>query len=314
MSQQRTKYILQEAQRYLVVVIGSFICGVGINLLLVPGKLLSNGISGISMLGYYMLGWPIGLQILIYNVPILFLSYKFLGKRYTIDTIIGTVIFSFAIDATAFLKSYEAVHDVMLCAIFGGVISGIGYGLIFKSGSNTGGMDIIGAIIKKYYSIDVGTVVFAINLVIVLASAWIFNLEIALFTMVSIYATAELTNQFAAGFNREKAIFIISDKSERIGESIMVHLHRGVTYLDARGGFLKEKKSVAYVIVSLTQVGMVKRIVDKDDPNAFMIVMDASEVMGRGFSQNSILYRFARRKTLIRRAREKRESENAEEI
>ncbi|BEU87688.1 YitT family protein [Selenomonas sp. TAMA-11512] len=309
---QKAVHIWKEAQRYLVVIIGSFICGVGINLLLVPGQLLSSGISGIALLGHYMLGWPIGLQILLYNIPILFLSYRFLGKRYTADTIIGTVLFSLAIDATAFLQAYEAVRDVMLCAIFGGIVSGIGYGLIFKSGSNTGGMDVIGAIIKKYYSIDVGTVVFAINLVIVLASAWIFNLEIALFTMVSIYATAELTNRFAAGFNREKAIFIISDKSERIGESIMVHLHRGVTYLDARGGFLKEKKSVAYVIVSLTQVGMVKRIVNKDDPSAFMIVMDASEVMGRGFSQNTILYRFALRKAMIQEAREKHEVKNPE--
>lgn len=300
---------LHEGKRYVTILFGALIVGLAMNLFIIPAKLLSNGVSGIAIILYYIAGWPVGTQLLLYNLPILYLAYRYLGRRYAIDTVYGTVVFSLAIDATTFLDAYHPVHDLMLCAIFGGVISGMGYGIIFRAGSNTGGMDVIGAIVKKYWSVDVGTAVFGLNMLVIMASAALFNLEIALFTMVSIYATAELTNRFAAGFNREKAIMIISNRSERIGESIMIHLHRGVTYLNGRGGFLKEEKSVVYVVVSLTQVGMVKTLVDKADPNAFMIVMSASEVMGRGFSQDSILYKFALRRALIR----EREKEHAQE-
>ena len=168
---------------------------------------------------------------------------------------------------------------------------------------------MLGAILKKYWSIDVGTGVFLLNMLVIAASAALFDLETALFTLVCIYATAELTNRWAAGFNREKAIFIISEESEKIGDAIMESLHRGVTYLEGRGGFLQEKKAVVFVVVSLTQLARVKAICDHLDKNAFLIIANASEVRGRGFSRERILYQFAQRKELIEaREREKEKS------
>ena len=298
--------IFREVRRYLVIVFGCVVCGVGINLFILPANLLTNGIGGIAILLHYLAGWPVGLQVLVYNLPILFLAYRFVGRRYAIDTILGTVLFSFGIDCFSFLALLRPVQDVMLNAIFGGVVSGIGYGLIFRYGSNTGGVDVLGAILKKYWSIDVGTVFFLLNMFVIAASAALFGLETALFTMVCIYATAELTNRWAAGFTREKAIFIISEESQRIGERIMETLHRGVTYLEGRGGFLQEKKAVAFVVVSLTQLARVKAICETCDPNAFLIVSNASEVRGRGFSKERILYQFAKRNEMIEeREREK---------
>ena len=302
----KKKEIIHEVRRYFVILFGCAVCGVGINLFILPANLLTSGLGGIAILLHYFVGWPVGAQLLVYNLPILYLAHRFVGKRYAVDTILGTVLFSLGIDVFAPLSVLHPVHDTMLNAIFGGVVSGIGYGVIFRFGSNTGGVDVLGAILKKYWSIDVGTGVFLLNMLVIAASAALFDLETALFTLVCIYATAELTNRWAAGFNREKAIFIISEESQRIGERIMETLHRGVTYLEGRGGFLQEKKAVAFVVVSLTQLARVKAICETCDPNAFLIVSNASEVRGRGFSKERILYQFAKRKEMIEeREREK---------
>ncbi len=290
----------KQVRRYLTVFGGCLLGSLGFNLFLIPTHLLTGGLSGIAIILYYMAGWPIGVQLLVYNLPILYLAYRFFGKLYAVDTIVGTVFFSIAIDATSFVTSYELVHDVMLNAIFGGVMAGIGFGFVFKANANTGGLDVLGALVKKYYSIDMGTVVFILNVVVIALSAAMFNLETALFTLVSIYVTAELTNRVAAGFNREKSIVIVSGKSNLIGEAVMERMQRGTTYIGGKGGFLGEPKDILFIVVSLTQVSKVKAIVDEFDENAFMIVSDTSEVMGRGFTREKVLYQDALREMMLK--------------
>ena len=289
----------KHVQRYVMIFLGCLIGSLGFNLFLIPSHLLSGGLSGIAIVLYYWAEWPIGVQLLIYNLPILYLAYRFFGKLYAVDTIVGTVFFSIAVDATSFVVQYELVHDVMLNAIFGGVLAGIGFGIVFKADANTGGLDVLGAIVKKYYSIDMGTVIFVLNMLVIALSVVMFNLETALFTLVSIYVTAELTNRVAAGLNRKKYIILVSNQSEAIGEAVMERMQRGVTYLDGRGGFLREHKDILFIVVSLTQVSRVKSIANEFDPEAFMIVSDTSEVMGRGFTREKVLYQDALRKMMI---------------
>lgn len=252
--------------------------------------------SGIAFIFYYIWELPIGVQFLIYNLPVLYLAYHVFGRHYAVDTVLGTVLFSFCVDATSFLAEMQVVHDVMLSAIFGGVLAGIGFGLVFKSGGNTGGFDVVGAVVKRYYSFDMGTVVFVLNFVIIALSAILYTPEVALFSLVSIYVTAELTNRVAAGFNRQKSIVVISSQSEIIGEQIMERCERGVTFLAGRGGFTQERKDILFVVANLTQVSRIKEVVDEFDPLAFMIVSDTSEVMGRGFTLDKLGYKEARRK------------------
>lgn len=289
----------KHVQRYVMIFLGCLIGSLGFNLFLIPSHLLSGGLSGIAIVLYYWAEWPIGVQLLIYNLPILYLAYRFFGKLYAVDTIVGTVFFSIAVDATSFVVQYELVHDVMLNAIFGGVLAGIGFGIVFKADANTGGLDVLGAIVKKYYSIDMGTVIFVLNMLVIALSVVMFNLETALFTLVSIYVTAELTNRVAAGLNRKKYIILVSNQSEAIGEAVMERMQRGVTYLDGRGGFLREHKDILFIVVSLTQVSRVKSIANEFDPEAFMIVSDTSEVMGRGFTREKVLYQDALRKMML---------------
>lgn len=281
--------IISWLRRYTLVLLGCLVCAVGYNLFIIPAHLMANGVSGIAIIIYYLTGWPIGLQLLVYNIPILLLAYRVFGKEYTVDTIMGTVLFSLMIDWLSFLTAWAPVQDMMLNAVFGGVLSGIGFGLLFRARANSGGLDVVGAVVKKYYSIDMGTVVFALNLAIILASVQLFDAEKALFTLVSIYMTAALTNRVVAGLNREKQIIVISPQAEAIAETIMARTKRGVTVFGGRGAFTNEPKNVLFVVASLTQVSTIKYIVDYFDPAAFMIVSDTSEVMGRGFTMENHL-------------------------
>ncbi len=270
--------------RYFKIFIGSLIAGLGYSTFIIPAKLLASGLSGIAVIVYYMLDLPIGLQLIIYNIPIVYIAYKVFGKLYAVDTIIGTVMLSVAIDATSFIGDYHLVDDPFLASVFGGVLVGIGCGIVFRANSNGGGFDVIGAVVKKYYSIDLGTVVFAFNLIIVLIGIFLFNVEIGLYTLINMYIVGELTNKVVAGFNRKKLIIIVSPFAEIMAGTIMQNLGRGVTYMYGEGAYSREEKKIIFVVVSLTQISKIKLIASAIDPTAFMIVTDTSEVTGYGFT------------------------------
>ena len=276
----------KQAKRYLQITLGALIVCLGFNLFIIPAHLLTGGLSGIALIIYYLTDLPVGMQNIVYNLPILYLAYRVFGRLYAWDTVVGTVVLSIILDATHFMVDWNVTQDGMLNAIFGGVMAGIGFGIIFRSNANTGGLDVLGAVAKK-------------------ASAWMFNMDEALYTLVSIYVTAELTNRVAAGLNREKSIFIVSPAAEQICQEIMENVHRGVTYLEGKGGFAREHKEVLFIVVRLTQVSRVKAIVDHYDPQAFMIVSDTSEVSGKGFTLACETYQDARARWLEEQERQK---------
>lgn len=269
--------------RYLGIAFGCFIASCSINLFLVPSHLLTGGATGIAIIVYYLAGLPIGLQTFLYNIPLLAAAWKTMGKAYTIDIIIGTAIFSTCLDATRFLNAYAPLNDVMLAAIFGGVFNGIGYGIVFRMNGSTGGFDIIGAIVKKYYSFNMGGVIFGFNCLIMLAAGFLFGVAPAMLTLICMFVNAMVTDKVIAGFNSRKAVLIVSDKAESIAEGIM-EVGRGVTFLHGQGAFTRRERNVVFVVVTLTQVAKIKLIANAIDSNAFMIIMSANEVMGRGFS------------------------------
>ena len=269
--------------RYLGIALGCFIASCSINLFLVPSHLLTGGATGIAIIFYYLAGLPIGLQTFLYNIPLLAAAWKTMGKVYTVDIIIGTAIFSACLDATKFLNAYASINDVMLAAIFGGVFNGIGYGIVFRMNGSTGCFDIIGAIVKKYYSLNMGGVIFGFNCLIMLVAAFLFGMAPAMLTLICMFVNAMVTDKVIAGFNSRKAVLIVSDKAENIAEGIM-EVGRGVTFLHGQGAFTRRERNVVFVVVTLTQVAKIKLIANAIDSNAFMIIMSANEVMGRGFS------------------------------
>lgn len=270
--------------RYFGVIIGCLIAAASINLFVVPSHLLTGGVTGIAMIVYYLAELPIGVQTFIYNIPLLIASYKLLGKKYTVDVVIGTVIFSICLDATKFLNAYAPANDLMLASIYGGVFNGIGYGIVFRMNGSTGGFDILGAIVKKFYSMNMGSTIFAFNCGIVGIAGFLFGIQPALFTLICMYVTSHVTDKVTAGFNRKKAVLIVSENSADIAEAIMLELKRGVTFLHGQGAFSGNERNVIMVVVSLTEIAKLKMIVNFLDKNAFLIMMSASEVIGRGFT------------------------------
>lgn len=270
--------------RYLHILAGCLLVAAGINLFLLPAHLLAGGLSGIALIFHYLFDLPIGLQIFVLNIPLLIASYKFLGKLYTLDAVIGTFLVSLCIDATSFLAIYNTLEDPMLSGIFGGIICGAGFGIVFRANGNTGGVDVIGIIAKKYYALNIGTAIFAVNLLITMAGMMLFGLKAALFTLISIYLTGEVTDKVIAGFNRRKKVIIISQKSQDIAREIMRTMTRGITFIRGEGAFTGQEREMIFSVVNLTQIGKIKQVVTKIDPTAFMIISDVNEVMGRGFT------------------------------
>ena len=273
--------------KYLGIMAGCLIAACSINLFVVPSSLLTGGVTGIAIIFYFLTGLPIGAQTLAYNVPLLIASYKLLGKKYTIDVIIGTVMFSVALDATKFLNGMLPLDEMMLASIYGGIFNGIGYGIVFRMNGSTGGFDILGAIFKKYYSMEIGSVIFGFNWLIVAVAGVLFNISSAMFTLICMYVTSQMTNKVIDGFNQRKAILIISDKSKDIADGIIADIGRGVTFLNGEGAYTGVPRKIVMVVVSMTQIAKIKIIVNTVDKNAFMLILAASEVQGRGFTSPS---------------------------
>ena len=271
--------------KYVGILVGCLVAASSINLFVVPSNLLTGGVTGIAIIFYFLAGLPIGLQTLIYNVPLLVASYKLLGKKYTLDVVIGTVMFSFALDLTKFLNGMLPVDDLMLASIYGGIFNGIGYGIVFRMNGSTGGFDILGAIFKKYYSMEIGSVIFGFNCLIVAIAGGLFSVQGAMFTLICMYVTSQMTNKIIDGFNQRKAILIVSNRATDIADGIIADIGRGVTFLNGEGAYTGDPKKIVMVVVSMTQIAKIKIIVNTVDRNAFMLILSASEVMGRGFTR-----------------------------
>ena len=270
--------------KYIGIMAGCLVAAASINTFVVPSSLLTGGVTGIAIIFYFLAGLPIGVQTLAYNVPLLIASYKLLGKKYTLDVVIGTLMFSFALDATKFLAAYTPTDDLMLASIYGGIFNGLGYGIVFRMNGSTGGFDILGAIFKKYFSMDIGSVIFGFNCLIVAIAGVLFNVTSAMFTLICMYITSQMTNKVIDGINQRKAVLIVSDHAKDIADGIIADIGRGVTFLHGEGAYTGVEKKIVMVVVSMTQIAKIKIIVNTVDKNAFMLFLPAGEVMGRGFT------------------------------
>jgi uncharacterized membrane-anchored protein YitT (DUF2179 family) len=271
-------------KQYALVALGCLLSSMAINAFFVPHHLLSGGISGIALILYYLFKIPVGLQIFLMNIPLLFAAYRLIGKEYALISVYGTALFSTFVDATRSLVGLNLIDDPIVSAITGGIVAGIGGGLIFKLDGSAGGLDIVAGIIKKYYSFNVGFISFSINCLIMLFAAVFFGLKLAVLTLIAMFVTANITDKVVEGFNRKKTIFIVSYHADAIAEVIIKEVGRGVTILYGEGAFTHQEKRVIFVVVNLMQIAKIKLLTHSVDPEAFMIVQDAAEVLGRGFT------------------------------
>lgn len=282
--------IVDTAKPYLAAVIGNIICGLGINAFFIPHHLLSSGLSGIAIIIYYAVGFPVGTVVFILNIPIMLACYKYMGRKYTLISLIGTVLFSASIDLTAYTSQWVIIKDPILSGVAGGLMTGLGFGILYKYDVNSGGMDVVAAIVKKYYSLEMGNVVMIINTLVLFCSAYMFSLEPAVLTFIAIAIATFITNKVVIGMKQRKSVIIISNRAEEIANILMRYIGHGATYIYGQGAYTMQEKRIIYAVIKLTEISKIKDIINKVDPSAFMIISDASEVVGRGFTGPAVHY------------------------
>lgn len=273
--------ITLNVRRLFLVVLGSFLMAISVNGFLIPHQLLSSGVTGIGILLNYLMNIPVSLAIIILNIPIFIVGYRLVNKRFIIISFIGMISLSIFLSLTENLPMF--VDDVLLSTIFGGVLSGVGAGIVFTNRGSTGGMDIVAVILRKYFSMNIGNTLLIINVLIVLASSLFFGIKLALYTMISIYVNTVMVDKVQEGLDRKKAIFVISGNHDKVANAIINQMHRGVTLLEGKGGFTQKPRRVIFCMVSPFQLARIREIVLDIDQNAFITVLDAAEVVGKGF-------------------------------
>ncbi|HUS89435.1 MAG TPA: YitT family protein [Desulfosporosinus sp.] len=264
--------------------IGAIIAAYGVQGFIVPSGLGGGGVGGIALLLYYTLKLPIGLMTFILNIPLFVLGWREINKHFVFKTIWGLAIFSIFLDLFKGIQPV-AINDIFLGALYGGVISGISSSIVFHFGGSLGGTDIVSKVIQRKYGVPMGTSSLAINGVIIMISWAILGSKAALYTLVTLFVYGRVLDLIQSGVP-SKSITIISDQSEALVDRIMIDLGRGATFLQGRGAYSNEPKNVIICVVSLPEIGRLKQAVREVDPQAFMIVQNAGEVLGRGFVSN----------------------------
>lgn len=265
----------------LIVIVGSFVIAFAFNAFLVPHEILSSGISGIAILLGLLTPFDTGILNFVMNVPLLILGYYKLGKEITLNTLVCVVFLSIFL----YIIPVDPIsNNILLSAIFGGAIGGLGIGLIMKYSGTSGGMDIIAIIISRSSNISVGILLTGMNSVIVLISGTMFNWEIALYTLLSIYITGKAIDTVYT--NHEKLTMqIITTAAEPIRQELLASIYRGVTVTEGFGGYTLEKKHIILMVVTRYETMQIKKIVRKHDEQAFINIFETVEVDGN-FAQN----------------------------
>ena len=284
----KPKY-LSTIKTLIYIIIGATVFGVGVQGFIVPHQLLSGGISGLSLIIYYITQGVLSLGSInfLLNIPVLYAAWRWLGRWHLGVTLFGTLFMSVIINVLAPLSTLELTHNPIIGGILGGLFSGLGLGIVYRGGGNTGGIDPIALIIRNRFGLQIGSILFGINMMILVAGAIVINIEAAATTLISTYLSAMVTNKVITGFNQRKAMFIISYKPVTICNLIIEKLGRGATILNGEGAYTHQPKQVIMVVVSLLQVARLKAAVEAEDPTAFMVITDAAEVIGTGFSTKS---------------------------
>ncbi|MDO5725607.1 MAG: YitT family protein [Tissierellia bacterium] len=269
--------------KILAIVIGELMCAIAITYFFVPHHLLSGGVGGLAIMIQYLTGYSSGIFFFLINLPLFFLGFKKLSKDFMIFTFMSSNLLSIYLMALKALNLGYFVDDVLLSAVFGGVLNGVGMGIMFKNGTSQGGLDVVAIIARQEYNLNVSSVLMAMNFVIVTIASILFGATRGMYTLMSMYIGYQCVDKVMNGLDEKKQIMIISQKSEEIAKKIMDDPHRGVTLFEARGAYTGEKKDVVYCVAYNRQVVKIKQILEEIDPSAFMSISDMVEVKGKGF-------------------------------
>ena len=270
------KYALE----YIYIIVGAFLMAVSTALILLPNQLSTGGISGISTILYYLCNYPVGLTMLLINVPLFVIAMVKVNKRLFFKSILGTILLSVFIDLLENLS--PITNDRFLACIYGGIIMGIGTAIILKAGASTGGTDLLSYVIRAYNN------KFKSSRVIIIADTIIIffkEIEIGLYSVIAIYLMGKMIDIIFEGIYFTKIMFIISEKYEEISKEIGILVKRGSTGIYSKGMYSGKQNVMLFCVASRKEVAEIKQIIKQIDKNAFIVTTDAIETLGKGFSE-----------------------------
>lgn len=281
-----TNNILKIIVKYVLLLLGSAVAAVGLEIFLVPNNIIDGGIVGVSIIFSFLSKLPLGLFTFVLNIPFLFIGYKQIGKSFVVSSLFSIAMFSLFI--TLLHPVPGLTNDVLLATVFGGIILGIGVGLILRSGGSLDGSEIVAIILSRQTFLSVGQTVMVINVVIFSLGALVLGWDRALYSMLAYFVAHKVIDVVIEGFDEAKGVMIISEKADEISEAITARLGRGVTTWEGQGGFSKEPNKVIYSVVTRLEISKLRSIVHDKDNRAFITVHDVSDVTGGNYKKKSI--------------------------
>ena len=277
--------VQKKIRQYVGMTLGVFIMAVAMNLFFIPNKIAAGGISGLSTVLHYLFNFPVGVIMLVFNIPIFIMGLKILGARYGINTLYCAFLLSLFIDFTA---GYTPVvtQDILLNSLYGGVMCGLGMGLVFRFKGNTAGTALLAAMLNKLFKISVGQALLIFDAAVVAFAGIVFKSpELALYATISIFVTSQIIDLVQEGPITSKAFLIVAERPDELADKILNRIDRGVTYLQARGAYTGQTREMLLCVVDTSEVTELKELVYAHDPKSFLIVTDAHEVVGEGFNK-----------------------------
>ena len=272
-------------QDYFVILLGSTLVAVSLRVFLVPARLASGGVSGLAQIINSYTGWPIGVMVLLGNLPLFFLGWRFLGgSRFAARTVFAILSFSILVDIPLpFLPGEGITDDIVLNTLYGGIVSGIGYGLVYRGRGTSGGTDVLARILSSWRGIPVTQSYLITDALIIFLAGLSFSWENALYSLVLLYISGIAAESISQGSNVLRTGLIITANPEPIINEIFLRLRRGVTIMDAKGGYSGQDKTMLLCVVTRAEIPHIKAITREMDSKAFLIIGQAHEVRGEGF-------------------------------
>ncbi|MBN1439666.1 MAG: YitT family protein [Anaerolineales bacterium] len=268
----------------IMIILGSAIQAVGLDLFLIPGRLAAGGVSGIAQIVNRYSGWPIGVMIILFNIPLFLLGWRFLGgRRFLLRTFLAVGVYAVLIDVLGLFLPRNLTDDSFLNALFGGALLGGGLGLVFRAKGTTGGTDILARLLGKWRGIPLSESYLLTDTLVVIGSGLAFGWTLALYAVVGLYVCGLAAELASEGFGVVRAATIITDRPQEVGEKIMRDLSRGVTTWQGMGLYSGEERPILFCVVSRSEVNPLKEIIHEADPGAFVVIGQAHEALGEGF-------------------------------
>ncbi|WP_226037165.1 YitT family protein [Aquibacillus saliphilus] len=266
---------------YTLVLIGAFFVAMAFNVFLLPHEIASGGVAGISTITKSLFGWEPSLVQWLLNVPLFILGVVILGKNFGAKSLVGTVMLPFFVFLTRDWPA--ATPDPLLGAIFGGMCVGLGIGIVFKGKASTGGIDLAAQIFHKFIPLPLGVCVALFDGLIVLTATFVFSIEQGLYALIGLFITSRTIDFVQVGLNTSKNVLIITDKIDEVRQELLMDVDRGVTVLNGTGGYTDQERRIIMCVVGQNEFSKVTQIIRRVDSKAFVVAMNATEVLGEGF-------------------------------